>query len=277
MKTILITGGTSGLGLEACRQLAALGNRILFVGRDEHRCIEAKKEIEKAGGKEVEYFIADLSSQKEIRKLSEEIHKRISRIDVLINNAGGVFSSFTLSEDGIEKTFALNHLNYFLLTHLLLDIIPDGSRIINVSSDSHFWGKINFESFERSNSYNIMKAYGQSKLANVLSTYELARKLASRNITVNALHPGRVRTSIGNKSKAWYHSFGWSLLTAISSITPKESVKTFVYLAESDEVKNTTGKYFAFSKAKKSSALSYDEELAKKLWQVSEELTGRGV
>jgi retinol dehydrogenase 14 len=274
MKTILITGGTSGLGLEAGRQLAALGNRILFVGRDEQRCINARKEIEKAGGKEVDYFIADLSSQKEVRKLNEEIHKRVSRIDVLINNAGGVFSSFTLSDDGIEKTFALNHLSYFLLSHLLLDIIPEGSRIINVSSDSHFWGKINFESLQRNKRYNIMKAYGQSKLANVLFTHEMAKRLEGKNITVNALHPGRVRTNIGNKSKAWYHSFGWSLLTAISSITPKESVKTFVYLAESDEVKNITGKYFAFSKAKKSSALSYDEELAKKLWDVSAELTG---
>jgi retinol dehydrogenase-14 len=274
MKTILITGGTSGLGLEACRQLAVLGNRILFVGRDEQRCADAKKKIENAGGKDVDYFVADLSSQKQIRRLSDEIHKCISSIDVLINNAGGVFSSFTLSDDDIEKTFALNHLSYFLLTNLLLDITPEGSRIISVSSDSHYWGKINFESFHKNKSYNIMKAYGQSKLANVLFTYELSRKLASKNISANALHPGRVRTQIGNKSKAWFHSFGWSLLTTVSSITPKESVKTFVYLSESDEVKNTTGKYFAFSKAKKSSALSYDEGLAKRLWQVSAEMVG---
>jgi NAD(P)-dependent dehydrogenase (short-subunit alcohol dehydrogenase family) len=274
MKTILVTGGTSGLGLEACKQLAASGNRISFIGRDEQRCIEAKNVIERAGGKDVDYFIADLSSQNQIRKLNEEIHKRIPKIDVLINNAGGVFSGFALTEDGIEKTFALNHLGYFLLTHLVQDIIPEGARIINVSSDSHYRGDIDFESFQKNKNYNILKAYAQSKLANVLFTYELARRVASKNITVNALHPGRVRTHIGNKSKAWYHSFGWSLLTAISSITPTESVRTFVYLAESDEVNNVTGKYFAFSKAKPSSEISYDEELAKKLWQVSAELTG---
>jgi retinol dehydrogenase-14 len=268
-KIILITGGSSGLGLEACIQLGASGRRILFVGRDKQRCITAKNEMVKAGAQDVQFFIADLSSQKQIHTLSDEIHAAVNRIDVLINNAGGVFSRFKLSNDGIEKTFALNHLSYFLLTNLLLDLIPRGARIINVASDSHYAGKIDFESFTVNKKYNILKAYAQSKLANVLFTYELAKQLADKNVTVNALHPGRVRTGIGNKGGAWHHSAGWSLLTSLSAITPKESVKTFVYLAESDEVQNTTGKYFAKSQSKESSMLSYDESLAKKLWQVS--------
>ncbi len=273
-KTILITGGSSGLGFEACRQLYTSGNTVYFVGRDEKRCTEAKTQIEKAGQVgSAEFFVAELLSQKQIRKLSDEIHSRIPKIDVLINNAGGVFSRFELSEDGIERTFALNHLSYFLLTNLLLDLLSPGSRIINVSSHSHYPGKIDFESFRENKSYNILKAYNQSKLANVLFTYELARRLSEKNITVNALHPGRVRTHIGNKNQPWYLSLGWSLLVAMSSISPRESIRTFMYLAESDEVKDITGKYFAFSKVKKSSLLSYDEALAKKLWEFSAEMT----
>lgn len=275
-KIILITGGSSGLGLEACRQLHGAGHNVLFVGRDGARCKEAKKIIEEAGkGGVVDFFVADLLSQKQIRKLSDEIHSRVSRIDVLINNAGGVFSRFEKSEDGIEKTFALNHLGYFLLTSLLLDLLPSGGRVINVSSQSHIPGKIDFESLTQNKNYNILKAYNQSKLANVLFTYELARQLAEKNITVNALHPGRVRTRIGNKNQPWYLSLGWSILVAVSSISPAHSIRTFLYLTESDQVKNTTGRYFAFSKEIKSSALSYDETLAKKLWLVSSEMTGR--
>lgn len=270
----MITGGSSGLGFEACRQLYTSGNTVYFVGRDEKRCTEAKTQIEKAGQVgSAEFFVAELLSQKQIRKLSDEIHSRIPKIDVLINNAGGVFSRFELSEDGIERTFALNHLSYFLLTNLLLDLLSPGSRIINVSSHSHYPGKIDFESFRENKSYNILKAYNQSKLANVLFTYELARRLSEKNITVNALHPGRVRTHIGNKNQPWYLSLGWSLLVAMSSISPRESIRTFMYLAESDEVKDITGKYFAFSKVKKSSLLSYDEALAKKLWEFSAEMT----
>jgi NAD(P)-dependent dehydrogenase (short-subunit alcohol dehydrogenase family) len=273
-KTILITGGSSGLGLEACKQLGAMGYKILFTGRDQHRCEKAKQEIKNySSSQQVNFFIADLSSQKQIRRLNDEIRKKTSEIDVLINNAGGVFPGFTLSEDGIEKTFALNHLAYFLLTQLIIDLIPDGGRIINVSSDSHFSGRIDFESITKNKNYNILKAYSQSKLANVLFTHELANNLIPKNITVNAIHPGRVKTHIGNKNQPWYLSLGWTLLTFFSSITPEVSVKTFVYLATDDAVKKTTGKYFALSQEKKSSIISYDDELAKKLWNESLRLT----
>jgi NAD(P)-dependent dehydrogenase (short-subunit alcohol dehydrogenase family) len=273
-KTILITGGSSGLGLEACKQLAKEGHHVFFIGRDITRCEKAKREIEKiAGHQHVDFFIADLSSREQIRHLANEIRSRLHNIDVLINNAGGIFHKFTLSEDGIEKTFALNHLAYFLIPQLLLDLIPAGGRIINVASDSHFSGKIDFDSFHQNKNYGMMKAYAQSKLANVLFTYELARRVVHKNITVNAISPGRVSTHIGNKNQPWYISIGWSLLTTFSSISTPESVKTFVMLATDEKLKHTSGKYFHKCSEKKSSKLSYDAELARRLWNFSEKLT----
>jgi len=273
MKTILITGGTAGLGLEAALQLSALGHDIIITGRDVDKCEKAKKQIEAAGtGNNVDFFVADLSSQKQIRKMSGEIHARAKKIDVLINNAGGVFHSFILTDEGIEKTFALNHMGYFLVTDFLLNLIPAGGRIINVSSDSHFSAVPDFESITKNNNHTFLKAYAWSKLANVLFTYELARRLASKNITVNAISPGRVKTLIGTKNQPWYVALGWKFLTAFSSVSPAESVKTFVYLATDEQVSGITGKYFFKSEEKRSSPLSYNKELSNRLWNHTESL-----
>jgi retinol dehydrogenase-12 len=274
-KIIVITGGSSGLGYEAARQLLQKGHAVYFIGRDQGRCEKAATSLKNnVPGAIVKFFIADLSSQKEIRRVQLEIKSATDHIDVLINNAGAIFHRFTFSDDGIEKTFALNHLAYFLLTHYLKDIIPAGGRIINVASDSHFSGKMDFDSLQKEKNYRILKAYAQSKLGNMLFTYELARRLVYKNITVNAISPGRVRTHIGNKNQPWHLSVGWNVLTFFSSITPEKSVETFVMLALDDKLKNTTGKYFHACAEKKSSAISYDVKLARELWVVSEKLAG---
>jgi NAD(P)-dependent dehydrogenase (short-subunit alcohol dehydrogenase family) len=275
-KIIVITGASSGIGLEVAIQLAQLGHRIIMVGRNDAKLIDAHKLIvEKSGNTAISIQVADLSLQREVRKLAFDISQQISHIDVLINNAGAVFAKFELTAEGIEKTIATNHFNYFLLTNLLLDLIKktQQGRIINVASDSHFAGKIDVESFTKRKNYFILRAYAQSKLGNILFSYELAERLRGTNVTVNALHPGRVRTHIGNKNQPWYFSTGWTLATLLmGSVSTKMAAKTYTYLATSDEVRNTTGKYFDNCKEKSSSLLSYDKKLMKLLWNLSEEL-----
>ena len=273
-RNVIITGGNAGIGLATSIALAKQGANIYFVSRGKDKAEEAVKTIvAESGNKNVKYFLANLSSQKSIRKLASEIKNEMSVIDVLINNAGGTFTDFTLSEDGLEMTIATNHFAYFLLTNLLLDSIKksDCARIVNVASGSHYQGKIDFESFTKNKSYFIMKAYGQSKLANVLFTNELADRLKDTNITVNSLHPGFVKTQIGNKNASWYSNLFWSIIT-LGAISVEDGAKTSVYLASSPEVKSVTGKYFDKCKEKKAAALALDKELGKQLWKKSEEL-----
>ncbi len=273
-RNVIITGGNAGIGLATSIALAKQGANIYFVSRGKDKAEEAVKTIvAESGNKNVKYFLANLSSQKSIRKLASEIKNEMSVIDVLINNAGGTFTDFTLSEDGLEMTIATNHFAYFLLTNLLLDSIKksDCARIVNVASGSHYQGKIDFESFTKNKSYFIMKAYGQSKLANVLFTNELADRLKDTNVTVNSLHPGFVKTQIGNKNASWYSNLFWSIIT-LGAISVEDGAKTSVYLASSPEVKGVTGKYFDKCKEKKPAALAFDKELGKQLWKKSEEL-----
>lgn len=192
----------------------------------------------------------------------------------MINNAGGVFSEFQLSEDGIEMTLATNHFSFFLLTNLLLDLLKnsDNARIVNVSSDSHYKGKIDFNSFTQNQDYFILKAYEQSKLANVFFTQELAKRLKDHNVTVNALHPGFVNTNIGTKGTQWYANWIWSLASKIGGLSIENGAKTSIYLASSDEVKNVTGKYFDKCKSVAPSKISKDEKLQKEIWEISEKL-----
>jgi NAD(P)-dependent dehydrogenase (short-subunit alcohol dehydrogenase family) len=274
-KIIVITGASSGIGLEVAEQLAQPGHRILLIGRDEAKLIAVHKQLtEKTGNPDISILTADLSLQYRVRKLAEDIRKQVAHIDVLINNAGAVFSKFSLTGDGIEKTIATNHFSYFLLTNLVLDLIKkaEQGRVINVASDGHFSGKIDIESFTRKKNYFILRAYNQSKLANVLFTYELAERLKGTAVTVNALQPGRVRTSIGNKNQPWYVSAGWKVATLVSSVSVQTAAKTYIYLATSDEVKTITGRYYDNCKEKPSSALSYDKNLMQLLWKTSEEL-----
>ena len=274
-RNVIITGGNAGIGLATSIALAKQGANIYIVSRGKDKAEEAVKIIiSKSGNKNVKYFLANLSSQKSIRQLASEIKKEMSVIDVLINNAGGTFSDFTLSEDGLEMTIATNHFAYFLLTNLLLDLIKksDYARIVNVASGSHYKCKIDFESFTKKKSYFIMKAYEQSKLSNVLFTNELAERLKGTNITVNSLHPGFVKTHIGNKNATWYSDLFWSIATTLGAISVEDGAKTSVYLASSPEVKSITGKYFDKCKEKKPAPLALDKELGKQLWKRSEEL-----
>ncbi|MCX6198154.1 MAG: SDR family oxidoreductase [Bacteroidetes bacterium] len=273
-RNVIITGGNAGIGLATSIALAKQGANVYFVSRGKDKAEEAVKTIvAESGNKNIKYFVANLSSQKSIRQLASEIKNEMSVIDVLINNAGGTFSDFTLSEDGLEMTIATNHFAYFLLTNLLLDSIKksDYARIVNVASGSHYQGKIDFESFTKNKSYFVMKAYGQSKLANVLFTNELAERLKGTNVTVNSLHPGFVKTQIGNKNASWYSGLFWSIVT-LGAISVEDGAKTSVYLASSPEVKGVTGNYFDKCKVKKAAALALDKELGKQLWQKSEEL-----
>jgi NAD(P)-dependent dehydrogenase (short-subunit alcohol dehydrogenase family) len=274
-KVIVITGTSSGIGLEAAGQLAQLGHRIIMVGRDEAKLLAMHELLaEKTGNTGISIQTVDLSLQQHVRKLAKDISQQFNHIDVLINNAGAVFAEFELTTDSIEKTIATNHINYFLLTNLLLPLLKksEQGRVINVASDSHFSGKIDIESFTKRKNYFILRAYAQSKLANVLFTYELAERLKSTNITVNALHPGRVRTHIGNKNQPWYYSIGWNLAMLMGSVSTKTAAKTYTYLATSDKVSTTTGKYFDNCKEKSSSPLSYDKNLTQLLWNLSDEL-----
>jgi NAD(P)-dependent dehydrogenase (short-subunit alcohol dehydrogenase family) len=274
----LITGASDGLGLEAARQLAQMGLELILVGRNRSKLEAASQEIILLTGHDrITLLVADLSSQPEIRKLSEEIHQRFQKLDILINNAGAVFANFGITPEGLERTIATNHFNYFLLTRLLLDLLHRSrqGRIINVASKSHFHGSIDFASFTSNQRYHLLKAYAQSKLANMLFTYELAERLKGTGITVNAISPGRVRTQIGIKNQPWYVAFVWSALMKLSSISAEQSAKVYVYLATNEKVTYTTGKYFdQHLRVIPSSRLSHDKSLSRQLWEESERLTG---
>ncbi len=273
-KVVLITGATAGIGLETALELARRGMAVNFIARDKNKAEETKRQLAEAGSKDSHYFIADFSSQKSIRAAAQQIKQTLPVIDVLINNAGGVNSEFELTEDGLEKTIATNHFAYFLLTNLLLDQVKksDYARIINVASGSHYQGKINFDSFTQNKGHFIMTAYAQSKLANVLFTNELARRLAGTHVTVNSLHPGMVVTKIGDKNTNGLAAFVWNLATKIGGIKVQKGAETSVFLATSDKVKGVSGKYFDKSREKKPSKLALDLNLQKKLWEVSEKL-----
>jgi len=274
-KIILITGGSAGIGLATAEALAEKGAEIILAARNEEKLKQAAQQIEsKSGVKKVKYYVADFSSQKSIRSLAENVKKDYQKIDVLINNAGGVFPEFKLSEDGLEMTIATNHFAYFLLTNLLLDLVKksDYARIVNVASGSHYSGKIDFESFTKNKGFFILKAYAQSKLANVLFTAYLADRLQGSQVTVNCLHPGFVKTDIGNKGTTWYSKLFWTLSSSIAGISTEAGAKTSIYLASSDEVKGVSGKYFDKCMLKDPAPLAKDKDLQKELWRVSEQL-----
>ena len=277
-KICVITGATSGIGWEVAHQMAKKGYVLKVVGRSEKKG-EALKQSLKRMDVEVdfEYFVADLSSIKDIKEIGAKINSSVDHIDALINNAGGVFSSFELTEDGIEKTMANNHLSYFVLTHELLDKVKkaEEGRILLVASKSHLRASLDFESFTQKKNYNIMKAYGQSKLANVMFGYQLTRYLADTNVSTFIIHPGVVRTPIGSKSDSWLHRTVWSLFAKFMyNTTPEEAAKNYVYLATEKESRAHNGFYFNVGLIEKSSELSYDEKMQEKLWDWSEEVTG---
>ena len=278
-KTILITGANSGLGFEAAKQLAKQGHEIILLCRNKEKGEIAVSEIKSySNNQNIHLYTANLASQKSIEAVAQQIKKDISKLDVLLNNAGGVFNNFQLSEDGIEMTIANNHFNYFWLTYYLFDLLKNGkdARIINVASDSHYSAKkIDIESFyQKKGNYFVLSAYEQSKLANVLFTYTLAEKANPYNITVNALHPGFVYTPIGENNGNKFFGMVWSAASKLFGLSVEKGARSHIYLASSDEVKDISGKYFHNCKAKKSSSISYDKNLQAMLWNESERKSG---
>lgn len=276
-KTCLVTGGTSGIGEITARELARMGARVLVVGRSAERCAATIGRIrDQTGSDAVESTVADLSSQAEVRRLAEEVRGRCDRLDVLVNNAGAMFLERRESVDGIEMTLALNHLSYFLLTNALLDLLRASApaRIVNVASDAHKGASIDFDDIQGRRRYSGWRAYQRSKLANILFTDELARRLAGTGVTANALHPGFVRTRFFQDFTGWV-GFLMKVGASLAAITPEEGARTSIHLASSPEVEGVTGQYFVKSRPARPSPQARDRAAAERLWRVSEELAGQ--
>lgn len=273
-KTCLITGGSDGIGYCAARELASMGARVVIVGRNAAKTDAAVESIiAETGNPAVERLLADLSSQREVRRVAAEALERLPRLDVLLNNAGAIFLSNRRSVDGLEMTFALNHIGYFLLTTLLLDRLRESAqaRIINVSSSSHGSpGKFRLEDLPEPGSNRGYRAYARSKLCNILFTYELARRLEGTNITVNALHPGLVQTNIARNNGLLGRAVNFFI--GARGVDADKGAETLVYLAASPEVEGVTGKFFVDCRTVPSSNLSYDTDMASELWEMSERL-----
>lgn len=276
-KTCVITGSTGGIGRVTALRLAEAGATVVVIGRDRERGQALVDDLRRAYGSDAaDLFTADLSSHAERSAVAPAILQRHPRIDVLVNNAGGMFGHRTTSADGLEMTFALNHMGYFHLSHLLLPAIRAAApaRIVNVASDAHFGVSLDFEDLQSERSYRRLRAYKRSKLANVYFTYDLAGRLEGSGVTVNALHPGFVATDIGVRNRLLPRLL-WSLAT-LAAIDVEAGAKTSVYLAMSPDVANVTGKYFDKCRTKPSSPVSYDEAAARRLWAISAELCGPG-
>jgi NAD(P)-dependent dehydrogenase (short-subunit alcohol dehydrogenase family) len=274
-KTVVATGATSGIGEVAVLALGALGARIVFVARDEARAQATMRKLEaKAPGLGHRMHLADLSSMAETRKVGAAIAASEPRIDVLINNAGALFSDRRVTPEGLELTFALNHMAYFVLTEALRDklIASAPARIVSTSSSAHQGTRLDFGDLQSARGYGGYKVYGRSKLANILFTRELARRLTGTGVTANCLHPGAVATRFGESSGGWV---GRLLpLLKLFFISPENGADTIIYLASSPEVEKTTGEYFVKRKITEPSAAARDDAAGKRLWAESEKLAG---
>jgi retinol dehydrogenase-14 len=274
-RTVLVTGGTGGIGKATALGLARMGAHLAITGRDVGRTEGAAREIRAASGGQVAVFVADLSSQSQVRRLADEVLETLPRIDVLINNVGGYWNTRHLTADGLERTFALNHLAPFLLTNLLLDRLKHSApaRVVTVSSNAHATGRIDFDDLQGERSYSGARAYNQSKLANVLFTYELAKRLRAAAVTANALHPGVVSTSFGAEDPGHAQRLFVPFMRPFMK-APAQGAATSIHVATAPDLQQVTGRYFADSKPKRSSKRSYDAAAAARLWQVSADLVG---
>jgi retinol dehydrogenase-14 len=273
-KTVLITGGTGGIGKAAAVGLASMGARVGIIGRDRARAEQTASTIARESGNTVvDVFVADMASQTEVRRLAGEVLSAYPRLDVLLNNVGGFWAHRHVTADGLEHTFALNHLAPFSLTNLLLErlIACAPARVVTVSSGAHAMGRIDFDDLMGEQDYSGQRAYNQSKLANVMFTYELARRLEGTGVTATALHPGMTNTAFSAEDPS-------RKLAPIVFVgrpfmrSPKKGADTAVYLASSSAVEGVSGRYFVNRKARKSHEYSYDEATTARLWQVSADL-----
>jgi NAD(P)-dependent dehydrogenase (short-subunit alcohol dehydrogenase family) len=273
MKTVLITGGNSGIGKATVAGLAQKGWQVVFTARNLQKAESVKREIiQRSGNDKVGYIIVDLTSVKQVRECAQTFKTRYEKLDVLINNAGICLPERRITVDGLEESFQVNHLSHFLLTNLLLDILKksDDPRIINLSSAAHKAGKVDFDSINGFKPYNSFRAYADTKLYNILFTLELAEKLKDKGISVNTLHPGVVGTNFGNEFGRIF-KFLYRLGKPFM-ITPEKGANTSIYLADSDEVKNITGIYFVRCKPVKLTNPHINNENRRKLWEKSLEL-----
>ncbi len=274
-KTVLVTGRTGGIGRATAMGLAALGARVGITGRDEARTRAAAAGIAReCAVPAVDAFAADMSSQAEVRRLAATVLAAYPRLDVLVNNVGGFWATRHVTADGLERTFAVNHLAAFLLTNLLLPRLRASApaRIVTVSSNTQAMGTLSFDDLQGERGYSGQRAYSQSKLANVLFTYELARRLDGTGVTATVLHPGLVRTAFSAEDPSRLAKVMVPLLRPFMK-TPARGAATSVYLASAPEVEGVTGQYFASRKPKTTSKASYDSAAAARLWQMSADLT----
>ena len=282
-KVCVVTGATSGIGRVTAQDLAERGARVTIVGRSPEKTAATVAAIQQATGNQaVEGLLADLSRQRQVRALAAQVQARFPQLDVLVNNAGGVFAAREETEDGLEMTFAVNHLAYFLLTNLLLDNLQaaaqahGAARIVNVASGAHQRVPgLDFDDLQSKRRYQMFPVYGASKLANLLFNSELARRLteAGSPVTTNAMHPGLVHTGFGSNNRRWYMRLAYIFLNRVGR-TPEQGADTVIYLATAPELAGVTGQYFFDRKPLTPSAAARDAAAARRLWQVSEQLTG---
>jgi NAD(P)-dependent dehydrogenase (short-subunit alcohol dehydrogenase family) len=284
-KTVVVTGATEGIGLVTAKEIAATGARTVLIGRNpektQARLLEVREYAKSKGqsGDAVEFALADFSKQKSIRALGKELRERLSSIDVLVNNAGAVYETRVETEDGLELTFALNHIGYFLLTQELLPLVEKAgtkdapARIVSVSSDAHRGGSMHFNDLQLKQGFSGMKAYTQSKLANILFTKELARRVGEKNVTANCLHPGVIASGFGKNSDGWIGALSRTFSFFLS--TPEKGARTQIYLATSPDVAHVTGEYFSKCKVARPTAEARNEAAAKRLWTLSEEIVAK--
>jgi NAD(P)-dependent dehydrogenase (short-subunit alcohol dehydrogenase family) len=275
-KTCVITGATDGIGLEAGTRLGAQGARLVLVGRNRAKGEAALAHLRaRVPGVVAEMLYADLSEQGEIRRLGSALLDAAPRIDVLINNAGAFFAKREITVDGVERTFALNHLGYFLLTELLRERLAASApaRIVNVASGAHRTAKLDFDDLQTAKAYSGWKAYQRSKLCNILFTRELARRLGDSGVTANSLHPGFVATSFGDNNRGLTR-FILSLGKRFTAIPVERGAETPVYLASSPDVAGVSGHYFGECREQTPSAAAQDDQAAARLWRESALLTG---
>jgi retinol dehydrogenase-14 len=273
-KICIVTGANSGIGKETTRSLATKGATVIMLVRNLCAGEEARQDIfNETGNESLELMVADLFSVADIRHFAAEFKKKHDRLDVLINNAGAIFPRKEITADGFERTFALDYLAPFLLTHELLDVLKASapSRIINVSSNAHTRGKIDFENLQSEKKYGLMRPYSNAKLMLIMFTYALARRLEGTGVTVNVLHPGFVRTHFGQNNASRARKLGVKIIGPLAR-SPERGAETSIYLASSPEVEGVSGKYFVDCKPANSSDISYDKDLQEKLWKYTEEL-----